>query len=151
MSSEKINNTIEEKEKERIKESESEIQKTVPLPVLKTKEELIFNIKEWIKVETDIKNLTKDLKEKRNKMKELTTNLVNVMKVNSIDCFDINGGALVYKEKKSKKQISGKFLLSQLEEYFKDNQDLAKEIHKKVWDNRAIVTKEEIKREKDKK
>ena len=142
---EKIKNVIEEKE------IQQEQQKEVPVPTLKTKDELIFNIREWIKVETDIKNITKELKEKRNKMKELTNTLVNVMKVNSIDCFDINGGALVYKQKKSKKQISGKFLLTQLEEYFKDNQDLAKEIHKKVWDNRTIVTKEEIKREKDKK
>jgi hypothetical protein len=142
---EKIKNVIEEKE------IQQEQQKEVSVPTLKTKDELIFNIREWIKVETDIKNITKELKEKRNKMKELTNTLVNVMKVNSIDCFDINGGALVYKQKKSKKQISGKFLLTQLEEYFKDNQDLAKEIHKKVWDNRTIVTKEEIKREKDKK
>jgi len=139
--SEQINNSIESNEQPKEK----------PAPALKTKEELIFNIREWIKIETDIKNLTKELKEKRNKMKELTGTLVNVMKLNSIDCFDISGGALVYKQKKSKKQISGKFLLSQLEEYFKDNQDLAKEIHKKVWENRTVVTKEEIKREKDKK
>jgi hypothetical protein len=37
------------------------------------------------------------------------------MKNNSIDCFDINGGALVYKQKKSRKTISGRFLLTQLE------------------------------------
>jgi Family of unknown function (DUF5760) len=120
------------------------------VPVLKTKEELIFNIKEWIKIETEITTLNKQLKERKNKMKELTNNLVNTMKANSIDCFDINGGALVYKQRKSKKPLSGKFLLTQLEEYFKDNQDLAKEIHKKVWDNRTTVVKEEIKREKDK-
>jgi hypothetical protein len=58
------------------------------------------------------------------------------MKNNSIDCFDINGGALVYKQKKSRKTISGKFLLTQLEEYYKDSPELAKEIDKKVLDNR---------------
>lgn len=139
---------LEEKE-EQIEEIKEEI-KEKPVIILKTKEELIFNIREWIKIETEIKTISKSLKEKREKMKELTNNLVNTMKANSIECFDINGGALVYKQKKSKKPISGKFLLTQLEEYFKDNQDLAKEIHKKVWDNRVIVCKEEIKREKDK-
>ncbi len=139
-----------EEEQEQIEEIKEEA-KEKPVIILKTKEELIFNIREWIKIETEIKTLSKSLKEKREKMKELTNNLVNTMKANSIECFDINGGALVYKQKKSKKPISGKFLLTQLEEYFKDNQDLAKEIHKKVWDNRAIVCKEEIKREKDKK
>jgi len=132
------------------KEQEIEEVKEKPVIILKTKEELIFNIREWIKIETEIKTISKSLKEKREKMKDLTNNLVNTMKANSIECFDINGGALVYKQKKSKKPISGKFLLTQLEEYFKDNQDLAKEIHKKVWDNRVIVCKEEIKREKDK-
>ncbi len=139
---------LEEKE-EQIEEIKEEI-KEKPVIILKTKEELIFNIRKWIKIETEIKTISKSLKEKREKMKELTNNLVNTMKANSIECFDINGGALVYKQKKSKKPISGKFLLTQLEEYFKDNQDLAKEIHKKVWDNRVIVCKEEIKREKDK-
>ncbi len=135
----------EEKEQQQIEEV-----KEKPVIILKTKEELIFNIREWIKIETEIKTISKSLKEKREKMKDLTNNLVNTMKANAIECFDINGGALVYKQKKSKKPISGKFLLTQLEEYFKDNQDLAKEIHKKVWDNRVIVCKEEIKREKDK-
>jgi len=139
----------EEKEQEEEVKEVKEV-KEKPVIILKTKEELIFNIREWIKIETEIKTISKSLKEKREKMKDLTNNLVNTMKANSIECFDINGGALVYKQKKSKKPISGKFLLTQLEEYFKDNQDLAKEIHKKVWDNRVIVCKEEIKREKDK-
>ena len=72
------------------------------------------------------------------------------MKNNSIDCFDINGGALVYKQKKSRKTISGKFLLTQLEEYYKDSPELAKEIAKKVLDNRIEVVKDEIKRKIDK-
>jgi hypothetical protein len=98
----------------------------------------------------DITKLKSEIKEKTHKKKELTTSLVNVMKNNSIDCFDINGGALVYKQKKSRKTISGKFLLTQLEEYYKDNQDLAKEIAKKVLDNRIEVVKDEIKRKIDK-
>jgi hypothetical protein len=72
------------------------------------------------------------------------------MKSNAIDCFDINGGALVYKQKKTRRTISGKFLLSQLEEYYKDQPELAKEITKKVLDNRIEVVKDEIKRKIDK-
>ena len=144
------NNELIENTESNISEKEEEPKPSPKQTVLKTKEELIFSIKEWIKVETEIANLNKQLKERKNKIKELTGNLVNTMKANSIDCFDINGGSLIYKKRTSKKPISGKFLLTQLEEYFKDNQDLAKEIHKKVWDNRAVVVKEEIKREKDK-
>ena len=72
------------------------------------------------------------------------------MKTNSIDCFDINGGALVYKQRKTKKTISGKYLLEQLEDYYKDQPELAKEITKKVLDNRGELIKEEIMRKIDK-
>jgi len=115
-----------------------------------TKDELILNIKEWIKNDNDISVLKKQIKEKTNKKKIITETLVTVMKGNSIDCFDINGGALVYKQKKSKKTISGKFLLAQLEEYYKDNPETAKEITKRVLDNRIEVIKDEIKRKIDK-
>jgi phage gpG-like protein len=106
----------------------------------------LSDIKEWIKTDNEIVKLKTELKEKTNKKKQLTETLVHVMKNNSIDCFDINGGALVYKQKKTKKTISGKFLLSQLEEYYKEQPELAKEITKKVLDNREEVIKEEIKR-----
>ena len=91
---------------------------------------------------------TKDnsIKEKTSKQKELTNTLVNVMKNNSIDCFDINGGSLIYKKRKTRKTISGKYLLAQLEEYYKDKPEVAKEITNKVLENREEVIKEEIKR-----
>uniref|UniRef100_A0A6C0KMS4 Uncharacterized protein n=1 Tax=viral metagenome TaxID=1070528 RepID=A0A6C0KMS4_9ZZZZ len=113
---------------------------------LNTKEELILNIKDWIKIDNEVTKLKSEVKEKNNIKKALTETLVNVMKDNSIDCFDINGGALVYKKKKTRQSISAKFLLSQLEEYYKDEPEIAKEITKKVLDNRIEVIKEEIKR-----
>jgi len=119
-------------------------------PKLNTKDELIANIKEWIKIDNEITKLKAEVKDRTNKQKGLTESLVTIMKGNSIDCFDINGGALVYKKKKTKKTISGKFLLAQLEEYYKDQPEIAKEITKKVLDNRIEVFKDEIKRKIDK-
>ena len=121
-------------------------EETTQKPKVDTKAELITNIKEWIKIDNELTKLKSDVKDRTNKKKELTQSLVNVMKSNSIDCFDINGGALIYKQKKTKKTISGKFLLSQLEAYYADSPELAKEITKKVLDNREQVIKEEIKR-----
>jgi hypothetical protein len=136
---------ISEQEKEEIQE-----QIVQTKPKVSTKDELILNIKEWIKMDNEITKLKSEVKEKTNKKKELTESLVNVMKSNAIDCFDINGGALVYKQKKTRRTISGKFLLSQLEEYYKEQPELAKEITKKVLDNRIEVLKDEIKRKIDK-
>ena len=117
---------------------------------MNAKDELILNIKEWIKMDTEITKLKADIKAKTNKKKQLNDSLVNIMKNNSIDCFDINGGSLVYKQKKTRKTISPKFLLAQLEEYYSDKPEVAKELIKKVLDNREEVVKDEIKRKIDK-
>ena len=135
-------------EEEIVKEDSNKAQNAKPK--VSTKDELITNIKEWIKIDSDVAKLKLEIKEKTNKKKVITETLVNVMKSNSIDCFDINGGALVYKQKKTKRTISGKFLLSQLEEYYKEQPELAKEITKKVLENRVEVIKDEIKRKIDK-
>ncbi len=118
----------------------------VPLLVPNTKEELISNIKEWIKIDNDIAKLKAEIKDRTNKKKMLTTNLVTVMKTNSIDCFDINDGALVYKQTKSKKSITGKTLLAALQNYYKEQPNLAEDLTKHVLDSREEVVKETIKR-----
>jgi hypothetical protein len=110
-----------------------------------TKEQLVNNIKEWIKIDTEISQLKSDIKERT-----LTENLVTVMKTNNIDCFDINGGALVYKKNKIKKPINGKTLLSALQNYYKNDAKIAEEITKHVMDSREEHIKETIKRKIDK-
>ena len=72
------------------------------------------------------------------------------MKTNSIDCFDINGGALVYKKNKVKKPLSGKTLLTALQNYYKNDVKIAEEITKHVMDSREEQLKETIKRKKEK-
>jgi hypothetical protein len=111
-----------------------------------TKEELISNIREWIKIDNDLMNLKKEIKNKTANKKTLTENLVKVMKSNAIDCFDINGGALVYSQRKTKKPISGKYLLLQLEKYYKEQPDMAKEVTQHLLNNREENVKEDIKR-----
>jgi hypothetical protein len=115
-------------------------------PVLDTKEELIHNIREWIKMDNEIAKLKTEVKERNNRKIKLTEVLVSTMKKNSIDCFDINGGALVYKKTKVKKPINKKTLLSALQDYYKNNATLAEEITKHVLDNREEQIKETIKR-----
>jgi hypothetical protein len=115
-----------------------------------TKEQLVNNIKDWIKMDTEIAQLKAEIKERNNKKKALTENLVTVMKTNKIDCFDINGGALVYKTSKIKKPINSKTLLSALQNYYKENPKVAEEITKHVLDSREEQVKETIKRKVDK-
>jgi hypothetical protein len=118
---------------------------------MEAKEQLINNIKEWIKIDGEISQLKTEIKEKNNNKKLLTEKLVSVMKTNSIDCFDINGGSLVYKKNKIKKQINGKTLLLALQNYYKDNQKIAEDITKYIMNSREEQIKEIIKRKIDNK
>lgn len=117
---------------------------------METKEELVTNIKEWIQIDNDVAELKRQIKEKNNNKKKLTEGLVNTMKNNKIDCFDINGGALVYKKNTVKKPINAKTLLAALNSYYKNEPTVAENITKHVLENREEQIKETIKRKIDK-
>jgi len=118
--------------------------------IMETKEELITNIKEWIKIDNEILKLQTEIKERKNKKKTLSETLMTVMKKNEIDCFDINGGALIYKQNKVKKPINSKTLMSVLQNYYKNEPKHAEELTKYILDNREEQIKETIKRKIDK-
>uniref|UniRef100_A0A6C0IES6 Uncharacterized protein n=1 Tax=viral metagenome TaxID=1070528 RepID=A0A6C0IES6_9ZZZZ len=117
---------------------------------METKDQLVTNIKEWIKMDTEISQLKNEIKERNLKKKNLTENLVTVMKSNQIDCFDINGGALVYKTNKVKKPINGKTLLNALQNYYKSDPQIAEDLTKHIMNSREEQVKETIKRKIDK-
>ena len=117
---------------------------------METKEQLVNNIKEWIKIDTEIAQFKKEIKERNDKKKLLTENLVTTMKKNALDCFDINGGSLVYKTSNLKKPINAKTLLTSLQNYYKNDPNVASELTKYVLDNREEQVKETIKRKIDK-
>jgi len=119
---------------------------------LETKEELIQSVKEWIRIDSEIASFKSEIKNRMAKKKALTDRLVTVMKKNEIECFDINGGAIVYKKTVSKKAINAKMLLATLNEYYKEtnNPQLAVEMSKFILDSREITTKETISRKMDK-
>ena len=48
---------------------------------METKDELITNIKEWIKMDNEIAKLKAEVKEKINKKKTFTESLLSVMKI----------------------------------------------------------------------
>ena len=117
---------------------------------METKEQLVNNIKDWIRIDTEIADLKAQIRDKNNKKKGLTENLVTVMKTNKIACFDINGGALIYKTNKVKKPINGKSLLLALQTYYKSEPTIAEDLTKYIMENRAEQVKETIKRKIDK-
>jgi predicted neutral ceramidase superfamily lipid hydrolase len=115
-----------------------------------TKEELINHIRSWIQIDNEISDLQKKIKSNREEKKKLTESLVNVMKTNEIDCFDINDGKLIYSKTKSKKAINKKTLLDALNIYFKQDKELAKEVSEHILNSREETIKENIRRKVEK-
>ena len=110
-----------------------------------TKEELVNSIKEWIQIEDAMKVLQKELKERREKKKLLTTTLVDIMKTNEIDCFDMTEGKISYTKSKVKQSLSKKYLTDCLEKYFEQNPHVeAGDVANFVMENRQVKTTEGI-------
>ena len=57
---------------------------------------LIKNIKDWVKLDNEMRTLRQGLKKMRKEKKILSDNLIGIMRNNEIDCFNINDGKLLY-------------------------------------------------------
>ena len=110
------------------------------------KERVVETIKEWIQVDNQMKETQKKMRELRQDKKELSDILIDIMRNNEIDEFDVNDGKLMYKKSKVKTGISKKHLLETLHEYFKDNPEQGVEVSNFILENRQEKVKESIKR-----
>ena len=110
-----------------------------------TKAQLVQYIKSWIEVDNDMRKLQKDMKTLRDNKKTLTDALVNVMKSNEIDVFDINDGKLVYAKTKVKVPINKTNLFAALMQHYND-EDAAKKLSEFIMNSRAENVKDSIRR-----
>jgi len=111
------------------------------------KNELIEHIKIWVKADEEIKEIQKVLKEKRETKKEESEYLIEIMKKNQIDCFNLNEGKLVHTQTKTKQSISKKFLLKTLNEYYQE-ENKAEEMTEYILKTREENLKEVLKKKK---
>ena len=111
------------------------------------KQKLLDTIRDWIKADEELKVLQNAQKEIKQKKKLLTNNLLEIMKTNEIDCFDINNGKLLYHKSKTRGGLNKKLLLDSLGKYFEDREDIDVSILSKfILDSREIKESENIKR-----
>lgn len=117
-----------------------------------TKEVLVNSIKEWIQNDNDIKELQKEIKLRKDRKKMISDKLVNIMKTNEIDCFDINDGKLIYTQSKVKASLSKKHITTCLEKYFKNSEDkeMIEDLSNFILDNRETKITETIRRKQHK-
>jgi hypothetical protein len=112
--------------------------------IMETKEQLIKTIKDWVKLDNDIRKLQKELKQRKVEKTKTSTVLMETMKKNEIDCFDINNGQICYTKKNVKKPITKKVLLDILSKYYKGDALKASEMNNFILDNREETVKEAI-------
>ena len=111
---------------------------------METKEQLVNTIRKWIKIDNEIRALQKESNKRKVDKKKISSDLIEVMKKNEIDCFDINDGQILYSKKSVKKPITQKELLDILSTYFKGDALKASEINNFIMESRESVTKETI-------
>jgi hypothetical protein len=112
--------------------------------------EMVKIIKEWITIDNDIRNINKEIRIRKEKLKKISQSLMKTMKENEIDEFDIKGGKLIFSQTTMKKPITKKNLVTILSKYYEGDISQALEMNKFIMDNREDVMKETIKRTIDK-
>jgi hypothetical protein len=113
---------------------------------METKEQLVNCIKQWVKIDNEIRTLQNEQVKRKKEKKTISKDLIEVMKKNQIDCFDINDGQLVYNKKNVKKPITKKELLQILSTYYEGDTLKANEVTTFIDENRKEVVKETITR-----
>lgn len=109
-----------------------------------TKNILVQNIKEWVKLDNEIRSLKKEENIRKNEKKKLNENIMSIMRENEIDCIDIKDGQICYNQKSVKKPITKKYLLEILSKYFNGDSEKADHANDFILNNREEVIKESI-------
>tara|TARA_B100000035_G_scaffold185576_1_gene158292 strand:- start:5821 stop:6210 length:390 start_codon:yes stop_codon:yes gene_type:complete len=113
---------------------------------METKGELVENIREWVKIDNEIRTLQKEINTRKDEKKKISAALMQTMKSNEIDCFDINNGQIQYVNKKVKKPMTKKVLFDVLTKYYNGDFLKANEMKDFIMDNREETSKESISR-----
>ena len=110
-----------------------------------SKGELIELIKEWKKIDDELKAIQKGIKERRDKKKQISLMLVKVMRDNEIDCFDINNGKLIYTKNKVKCPLNKEYLISAIHKFLGNNKNNeCEKLTEFILENRETKIKEGI-------
>ena len=118
---------------------------------MSSQEDLIKSVKGWLNIDEEIKEMQKLIREKTKEKKIFTENLVNIMKENEIDCFDITDGKLLYTKNKVKQALSKKHLLNALGAYFQNDGNKAKDVANFILESREVKIRENIRHKVKKK
>jgi uncharacterized protein (UPF0335 family) len=121
-----------------------DVQATTSQPSI-TKEQLKDYLRQWVRVENEISTLSAEIKKRKLIHQQLSKSLLEVMRKNEIDCFDIANGRIVYSKTKSRAPLNTGQLKSALSTYYKDDVEKANSLTEFLLASRVEKTRESIK------
>jgi uncharacterized protein (UPF0335 family) len=110
-----------------------------------TKEQLKDYLRQWVRIENEISTLSAEIKKRKLIHQQLSKSLLDVMRKNDIDCFDIANGRIVYSKTKIRAPLNNGQLKTALTNYYKDDVEKANSIAEFLLASRVEKTRESIK------
>lgn len=114
------------------------------------KKKLQENVKDYLNIDDEIKALSKAVKERKEKKKEVSEYILACMNKFEINHMNVNGGKLIYSVSKNKAPLNKENITNILTKYFDDN-SRGKEVCKYLLENREKVERVRLKRTHNKK
>tara|TARA_Y100000768_G_C23649700_1_gene528009 strand:+ start:59 stop:424 length:366 start_codon:yes stop_codon:yes gene_type:complete len=110
-----------------------------------TKDDVVNLIKRWLHYDKELKVLQKEAKKRREEKSKITNNLVEIMKMNDIDSFDIKDGKIQKTQRNVKAPLSKTHLMESLSKFFENDPSFqAEELGNFILETRKVSVKEEI-------
>jgi len=113
---------------------------------METKDQLVHSIREWVKIDNEIRTLRSEANKRKKTQKKLSESLMDVMRKNQIDEFELNDGKLMYNKRSVKKPITQKILLGILASYYEGDVKKALDLNNYIMESREEVEVEKITR-----
>ena len=115
-------------------------------PVMASKEQMVTHIKRWMQYDNEIKKLQDELKTKKELRKQHTHELVEIMKTNDIDCFDVNNGKLISTKTKVKAPLNKSQMMQALMQFYNNDEARVRELGDHLMSARQEKINESIRR-----
>jgi hypothetical protein len=111
---------------------------------METKEQTIQSVKEWVKLDNEIRALQKEINIRKKNKTQLSDRIMKTMKATQTDCFELKNGVLMYSVKNVKKPITKRALFDILNKYYDGDFMKANELNEFILDHREETKKESL-------
>lgn len=110
-----------------------------------SKEQVKDYLRQWIRIENEISTLSQEIKKRKLIHQQLSVSLMDVMRKNEIDCFDITNGKIVYSKTRTRPPLNKGQLKSALMTYYKEDVEKASSLNEFLLASRVEKVREAIK------